>query len=133
MSRTSKMRRKGTSQHDINIQSGEEPFVCGHCGRTVIPTDHGTRHRNHCPHCLWSRHMDRRPGDRLSSCRGSMAPVAVWIRKGEWILLHRCERCTMIRGNRIAPDDDLPALLALAAGPLAHPPIPEAEYEESSV
>jgi hypothetical protein len=106
---------------------GEEPFVCGHCGRAVIPTENGTRHRNHCPHCLWSRHMDRTPGDRLSSCRGLMPPVAVWMRQGEWVLLHRCERCTTIRANRIGPDDDLPTMLALAAGPLANPPIPTAE------
>jgi len=104
----------------------EEAFECGNCGRTVIPTDHGTRHRNHCPHCLWSRHLDRTPGDRRSSCKGLMTPLAVGLRRGEWILLHRCERCTTIRSNRVAPDDDLPALLALAAGPLANPPVPRA-------
>ncbi|MFC1610116.1 RNHCP domain-containing protein [Myxococcota bacterium] len=103
---------------------GEESFLCAHCKRTVVPTLHGTRHRNHCPHCLWSRHLDRTPGDRRSSCRGQMVPVAVWVRDGEWVLLHRCERCAIIRGNRIAPDDDLTTLLALAAGPLAHPPLP---------
>ena len=70
--------------------------------------------------------MDRRVGDRRSSCRAPMAPVAVWSRDGEWMLLHRCERCTTIRANRIAPDDDLPALLSLAVKPLATPPIPAA-------
>jgi hypothetical protein len=104
----------------------EDAFECGNCGRTVIPTDHGTRHRNHGPHCLWSRHLDRTPGDRRSSCKGLMAPLAVGLRRGEWILLHRCERCATIRSNRVAPDDDLPALLSLAAGPLAQPPIPRA-------
>jgi hypothetical protein len=69
--------------------------------------------------------MDRTPGDRLSSCRSLMAPVAVWIKDGEWNLIHRCERCSALRSNRIAPDDDLPALLALAAEPLTAPPIPK--------
>ena len=71
--------------------------------------------------------MDRTPGDRLSSCRGLMAPVAVWSRDGEWNIIHRCERCATIRANRIAPDDDLAALLALAAGPLADPPVPKGD------
>ena len=75
--------------------------------------------------------MDRNPGDRLSSCRGQMEPIAVWMRQGEWILLHRCERCNTIRPNRIAPDDDLPKLLALAAKPLAHPPVPAENKKET--
>ncbi len=116
------MSRKRTRQLKNN-EIGEKSFVCSHCGRTVIPADHGTRYRNHCPYCLWSRHMDRKPGDRLSSCQGFMTPVAVWIKQGEWVLLHRCERCTTIKANRIGPDDDLPTLLALAAGPLAQPPM----------
>jgi hypothetical protein len=24
----------------------------------------GTQHRNHCPLCLWSRHVDRKTGDQ---------------------------------------------------------------------
>lgn len=134
MSRTRNSRRNDAQRNENITRNEEEPFICGHCGRTVITTDHGTRHRNHCPCCLWSRHMDRSPGDRLSSCRGLMTPVAIWMKGGEWILLHRCERCTTIRGNRIAPDDNLPALMALAAGPLANPPLPiEAGKEEIPV
>lgn len=113
------------SQHNRNNHDFyEQLFTCIQCGRGVVPAGYGTRHRNHCPHCLWSLHVDRRVGDRRSSCRGPMVPVAVWSRNGEWMLFHRCERCTTIRANRIAPDDDLPALLSLAARPLADPPIP---------
>lgn len=60
-----------------------------------------------------------------------MIPVGIWLRNGEWILLHRCNRCTEIRPNRIAGDDSLPKLLALAAKPLAHPPITGSEHEET--
>jgi len=112
--------------------STEQAFVCGRCGRTVGPTASGTRHRNHCPYCLWSRHVDRRPGDRRSSCRSLMAPVAIWDRGGEWVLLHRCERCASIRANRVAPDDDITALLTLAAAPLANPPLPGIDRREVS-
>ena len=47
----------------------------------------GTQHRNHCPACLWSRHVDDRPGDRamLDDCGSGMEPIAITVRgKGEW-------------------------------------------------
>ena len=55
----------------------------------------GTKHRNHCPSCLWSRHLDDEvPGDRAADCAGSMEPIAVTVRgDGEWALVHRCGGC----------------------------------------
>ena len=47
-------------------------FQCGHCGVDVSLDAPGTSHRNHCPHCLWSRHLDRNvPGDRKAGCTGA--------------------------------------------------------------
>lgn len=69
-------------------------FTCKECGRLVLPEFAGTNHRNHCPNCLTSLHIDNQPGDRLSNCGGHMEPIGVWIRKnGEWALIHRCKRC----------------------------------------
>ena len=60
-------------------------FVCDACRGAVPPVTGGTRHRNHCPHCLSSKHVDLRPGDRRASCRGRMDAIAVWVRHdGEW-------------------------------------------------
>lgn len=85
----------------------------------------GTAHRNHCPQCLWSIHVDERPGDRRSPCRGGMEPIAVWVRHDEeWALVHRCGTCHVLRVNRIAGDDNALALLSLAARPMAMPPFP---------
>lgn len=85
----------------------------------------GTRHRNHCPRCLWSRHLDERPGDRRSACGGGMEPIAIWVRDAdEWALVHRCGTCKVVRVNRIAGDDNEHALLALAARAMARPPFP---------
>jgi hypothetical protein len=43
-----------------------------HCRSEVSPDAPGTGHRDHCPSCLWSRHLDdERPGDRASECGGS--------------------------------------------------------------
>ncbi len=101
------------------------PFPCEHCARIVMPTVSGTEHRNHCPHCLWSVHLDMRPGDRRSGCRGEMEPIGIWIREdGEWSLIHRCTRCSLLRTNRIAGDDDELRLFSLAARPLTDMPFP---------
>jgi hypothetical protein len=99
-------------------------FHCEHCGRVVLAAAPGTDHRNHCPWCLWSLHVDLRTGDRLSGCRGKMEPIAVWVRGDEWILVHRCRKCGLLRSNRIAGDDLEVALLSLALRPLARPPFP---------
>ena len=54
-----------------------------------------------------------------------MEPIAIWVRDGsEWALVHRCGTCFAVRVNRIAGDDNEPALLSLAARPLALPPFP---------
>jgi RNHCP domain-containing protein len=86
----------------------------------------GTRHRNHCPSCLWSRHLDDHvPGDRAADCGGAMEPIAVCVRSdGEWALIHRCGGCATVRLNRIAGDDNPLVLMQLAVRPLAQPPFP---------
>lgn len=100
-------------------------FVCAHCGRVVRLDADGTLHRNHCPHCLWSLHLDNRPGDRKAYCKGDMEPIAVWVKPdGEWALVHRCSRCGSVHTNRIAGDDNELALMSLAVRPLSRPAFP---------
>ncbi len=85
----------------------------------------GTAHRNHCPSCLWSRHLDDVPGDRAADCGAVMEPVAVSSREdGEWTLVHRCRGCRTLHLNRIAGDDNPLMLMRLAVQPLARPPFP---------
>lgn len=92
-----------------------EEFRCRHCGVLVGPSLYGGRHRNHCPRCLFSRHVDGRvPGDRASECGGSMAPIGAFTRpNGEYVVVHRCLACGFERYNRIAADDDFDLVLAL--------------------
>ncbi|OIR05328.1 RNHCP domain protein [mine drainage metagenome] len=98
---------------------------CRHCGTEFSLDAPGTLHRNHCPWCLWSVHLDDTPGDRASDCGGSMEPIAVSARPdGEWLLVHRCCTCHAIHANRIAGDDSERELLALAVRPLARAPFP---------
>ena len=102
-----------------------EPFVCKHCGWIVQATAPGTQHRNHCPSCLWSVHLDVQAGDRAAGCGGDMEPIAVWARRnGEWGVVHSCRECGAVRAGRIAGDDNELALMSLAVRPLAKPPFP---------
>ena len=108
-----------------------ETFTCKICGRLVLPDGAGSSHRNHCPNCLTSLHVDEKPGDRKSECGGYMEPVAVWVRKnGEWAVIHRCKSCGELRSNRIAADDNPMKLMSLAMKPVSSPPFPLEKIEE---
>ena len=109
----------------------DEIFVCRVCGRTVVPEGAGSGHRNHCPNCLCSRHLDIEPGDRVSDCGGVMEPIAVWVRKnGEWAIVHRCRVCGALSSNRVAADDNPMKLMSIAMKPLSSPPFPLERIEE---
>lgn len=100
-------------------------FRCRHCGLEVPLDAPGTAYRNHCPNCLWSRHLDNSPGDRDAGCGSAMEPISIGVRQGgEWVLIHRCTGCDVLHLNRSAGDDNPLVLLRLAVKPLAQPPFP---------
>ncbi len=100
-------------------RSSDDNFKCVHCRRFIGPPLSGGHHRNHCPFCLYSRHVDDRvPGDRMSLCGASMQPIGTFQRpNGEFVLVHRCPGCGFERFNRIAADDDFDLVLALPSLP----------------
>jgi hypothetical protein len=109
----------------------DESFQCKICDRLVVPTGAGSEHRNHCPNCLFSLHIDDEPGDRASDCGGHMEAIAIWVRKGgEWAIIHRCKQCGALKQNRIAADDNPLKLMSIALKPLAEPPFPLERIEE---
>ena len=102
--------------YDVDINAD---FTCKHCGSpvTTLSWVSGVVHRNHCPYCLHSRHLDLfKPGDRLSACKDIMVPVGLTLKRrkdkfsqyshGELILVHHCRGCKGLSINRIAADDD---------------------------
>ncbi len=108
-----------------------ESFTCKVCGRLVVPNGAGSDHRNHCPYCLSSQHLDIEPGDRMADCGGTMEPVGVWVRKnGEWAIIHRCKICGALSSNRIAADDNPMKLMSIAMKPVSAPPFPLEKIEE---
>ena len=109
----------------------KDTFTCKVCGRLCTPQNAGSDHRNHCPNCLSSLHVDIEPGDRASDCGGIMEPVAVWVRRGgEWAIIHRCKRCGALSSNRVAADDNPMKLMSIAMKPLCEPPFPLDRIEE---
>jgi hypothetical protein len=92
------------------FQRRKEDFTCEHCGAQVI----GDGYTNHCPECLWSKHVDDAPGDRLSTCNGPMPPVDLLTEKNEDILTHRCQTCGHIKRNKTSKQDNSDALIKLA-------------------
>jgi hypothetical protein len=106
---------RGRSARPARVESRDGTFRCRHCKTVVGVPISGGRHRNHCPNCLYSRHVDeRRPGDRASTCRSMMRAIGVRIRTGgEQELVHRCLGCGIERRNRVAADDNVVAVMHL--------------------
>ena len=116
---------------DYRTEACPESFVCAHCGREIHPEGAGSNHRNHCPYCLYSLHVDEERGDRSASCHGEMEPLAIVSREdGDWSILHRCTRCGKLNLNRALADDNPVLLTSLAVRPLASPPFPLSYLEK---
>lgn len=87
----------------LRFQRKIEVFQCEHCATEVD----GDGYTNHCPSCLWSKHVDIWPGDRKATCRGLMRPVGAEIRKGGHRLVHECVHCGYRSTNRLAVGDNM--------------------------
>ena len=127
-------KRKQYQKGYYKTHACDDSFTCRVCGRPVVPAGAGSDHRNHCPNCLSSLHVDDEPGDRAADCGGIMDAIGVWVRKngewavavwvrrgGEWAIIHRCKRCGALSSNRVAADDNPMKLMSIAMKPVAFP------------
>lgn len=74
-----------------------QKYICENCEAEVV----GGRYNNHCPKCLWSKHLDdQKPGDRASQCRGLMEPIGIEKKGEKWRIKHQCQKC----GKRMVVD-----------------------------
>ncbi|OGG57769.1 hypothetical protein A2765_05040 [Candidatus Kaiserbacteria bacterium RIFCSPHIGHO2_01_FULL_56_24] len=87
-----------------------EDFTCGHCNHGVK----GSGYTNHCPKCLYSRHVDINPGDRAESCGGMMEPIRIEGTVGKYRIIHRCAKCGAQKPNAVADTDDPEAVIRCA-------------------
>jgi predicted amidophosphoribosyltransferase len=86
-----------------------EDFVCENCGKEVK----GNGFTNHCPHCLWSKHVDINPGDRESLCQELMEPIKVEKEGEEYILIHKCMKCGYEKRNKVSKEDNFEEILKI--------------------
>lgn len=93
----------------MTFQKRIEDFICEHCGGHVK----GDGYTNHCPKCLWSKHVDIDPGDRAAECGGMMEPISC-VREGDnWMLSQKCIVCGHTRRNMLHADDHFDAATKL--------------------
>jgi hypothetical protein len=94
---------------DQNFIKVKENFICEHCDAEII----GTGYTNHCPQCLWSKHVDINPGDRAESCGGMMEPIKIESKSDGFDIIHQCQKCETEKRNKINENDSKEAILIL--------------------
>lgn len=91
------------------FQRKTEDFTCEKCGVVVV----GNGYTNHCPKCLWSKHVDIHPGDRAANCGGLMKPAKIEMKSGDYIIVHECQKCGHNKRNKINKEDDFDAVIKI--------------------
>ena len=90
----------------------DENFRCENCGREVSKLNYTAR--DHCPYCLYSKHVDINPGDRANPCQGLLRPIDLEKFKDTYKIVYTCEKCQAIHKNIVANDDNMEAIIALS-------------------
>ena len=71
--------------------------------------------RNHCPYCLYSKHIDVNPGDRKEICHGLLKPIEIETNsKKGYIIVFKCQKCGVIKKNKVAEDDNMEKIIELS-------------------
>jgi len=87
-----------------------ENFVCENCGHENV----GDGFTDHCQKCLWSKHVDIDPGDRLEICGGMMKPIETGDKNGSYRIKNKCQKCGFERWSKVLPLDNFEIATAIA-------------------
>ena len=90
----------------------DDSFICEHCKKEVKPLKYTSR--DHCPYCLYSKHVDINPGDRANDCNGLLVPIGIEKFKNTYKIIYKCEKCNKIHKNIIANDDNMDKIIELS-------------------
>lgn len=90
----------------------DENFICENCGHAVEKLNYTAR--DHCPVCLYSKHVDILPGDRMNTCHGLLRPIGIEKFKDTYKIIYKCEKCGITHKNIMANDDDMNLIIKLS-------------------
>ena len=90
----------------------DENFICDNCKKEVKKLNYTAR--DHCPYCLYSKHVDINPGDRLNNCHGLLKPIGIEKYKDSYKIIYRCNKCMQLHKNIIAKDDDMDMIIKIS-------------------
>lgn len=90
----------------------DEEFICENCHKNV--TKLGYTARDHCPYCLYSKHVDINPGDRENECCGMLEPIDIEKFKNTYKIIYKCQKCHQIHKNIISNDDNFEKIINLS-------------------
>ena len=90
----------------------DENFICENCHKEVKKL--GYTARDHCPYCLYSKHVDINPGDRQNSCQGLLKPIGIEKFKNSYKIIYSCTKCHELHKNIAANDDNFDMLIYLS-------------------
>ena len=90
----------------------DEGFICENCHKEVSPL--GYTSRDHCPFCLYSKHVDINPGDRNNTCKGLLKPIGIEKYKDTYKIIYKCLNCNQEHKNIIAKDDDMNTIIEIS-------------------
>ena len=95
-----------------NFIKNDEGFICENCGQRVEKLY--TTSRDHFPYCLYSKHVDIMPGDRLNPCHGLLKPTGIEKFKDTFKILYICQKCKQLHKNIMASDDDMNEIIRIS-------------------
>ena len=90
----------------------DEEFICENCKQKIEKLNYTTR--DHCNHCLYSKHLDINPGDRQNTCKGLLKPIGIEKFKNTYKIIYKCEKCNQIHKNIMATDDNMDLIIELS-------------------
>ena len=90
----------------------DEEFICENCKQKIEKLNYTTR--DHCNHCLYSKHLDINPGDRQNTCKGLLKPIGIEKFKNTYKIIYKCEKCNQIHKNIMANDDNMDLIIELS-------------------
>ena len=90
----------------------DEEFICENCKQKIEKLNYTTR--DHCNHCLYSKHLDINPGDRQNKCKGLLKPIGIEKFKNTYKIIYKCEKCNQIHKNIMATDDNMDLIIELS-------------------